>query len=160
ESQTLMGQTLRAGPSRSLTSAVCRSLHVMLIFAALAAAGQPAKCQTSGSIEHAIAPGQEELLKTLLGYGATFPGECHFTGGQAEGAIVSAEYTCGEGHVIVELRYPDDAPPGALRTAQFAVIGRSVSVPPGFLDALAARIRSHETGFRWKQLPGNRSPLP
>jgi hypothetical protein len=91
------------------------------------------------------------LLATILGRGVTLPGECRFAGGKAEGSIVTAEYDCGGRGVVLELRSAKDAPAAAVRTEQFSIVPRSGSVPPGLTDALAARIRSHESSFHWQQ---------
>jgi hypothetical protein len=99
-----------------------------------------------------VPPGQEELLAELLGRGASFPGSCALTGGQADGSVVRATYRCPDGDVVVELHYPQRAPAGAVQTARFAVFVQSGAPPPGLVDALVSRIRSHEAAFEWKVL--------
>jgi hypothetical protein len=107
---------------------------------------------TASDLEHVIPPGQEALLETMLGLGVTLPGNCQFTNGNAQGVTVTAEYVCAQGSVVLELRFPDDAPSAAPRTEQFAIVVRSGSAPAELVDALASRIRAHEAGFHWKEL--------
>lgn len=102
--------------------------------------------------EPVIPPGQEELLGNILGRGAALPGGCAFTGGQIEHATVVGRYQCDGGGVTIELSHPSRAPAGSLQTDRFAVIERGGTPPPGFSDALASWIRSHEAAFEWKWL--------
>lgn len=100
----------------------------------------------------AIPPGQEELLRRMLGDGATLPGECRFAGGGVEATIVVARYTCGADTVVVELRDAGDAPAEALRTKQFAIRIRSGPAPPELAEALADLVRAREAAFEWRQV--------
>lgn len=99
-----------------------------------------------------IPAGQDELMADIVGRGETLPGDCKFTGGQVEGALIRASYACSGGEVVYELRHPSAAPSGAITTAQFAVVLRSGSPPAGFADALVSRIRSREAAFQWTQV--------
>ena len=56
-----------------------------------------------------IPAGREPLLMTMLGHGAALPGGCRFDGGTNAG-FITAEFACGDGRVVVQLRNPDDAP--------------------------------------------------
>jgi hypothetical protein len=111
------------------------------------AAGDPA---TEG--EAVIPPGYEELLAEMLGHGATFPGECTFTGGQVDRAVVKGRYKCPDGEVVIELRYPSTAADGTMHTSRFAIVLLSGSPPHGFMDALASSVRSREAAFEWTLL--------
>ncbi len=136
-----------------------RSLPFLLFCVTLFSAPAPG-AETSADTEQIAAPGQEELLGTMLGIGATLPGDCHFAGGGADGAIVTAEYACRDGNLVLELRHPDAAPRAALRTAHFGVSVHSGSAPQGLLDAVAALIRSREADFQWKPLHLPNVPPP
>jgi hypothetical protein len=113
----------------------------------------------AGDAGEVIPPGQEALLAQMLGQGATLPGECRFTGGEANGPLVRSTYTCANGEVVFELRHPSDASTAAARTAKFALIVRSGSPPPGLIDAVVSLIRSHEATFEWNEIhPPSRRP--
>jgi len=106
-----------------------------------------------------IPPGQEDLLAQMLGLGVSLPGDCKFTGGQADGPAIRATYRCGGaapstpgqggGEIVLKLLHPSEAPPAATRTEHFAVTVESGSPPDGLVDALTTRIRSQEGGFKW-----------
>ena len=95
--------------------------------------------------------GQEPLLMTMLGHGATLPGGCRFADG-TNADVITAEYACDSGRVIVHLRDPGDAPPEALRTHYFAVVVDTGPAPPGLTDALADLIRAHEAELHFLPL--------
>jgi len=122
------------------------------LVAALAAAVLMPCTWCAADVGRAIPPGQEELLGQMLGRGATLPGGCRFTGGGVESTVVFAQYKCAEHTVVVELQDADDAPAGALRTRQFAIVGRSGSVAPELMQALAVLIREREAAFEWRQV--------
>jgi hypothetical protein len=105
-----------------------------------------------------LPPGQEPLLTELLGKGAALPGGCVWNGADVDHRQVTSRYACAGGEVIVELRYPTDAPPDAARTAHFALFVKQGAAPEGFLDALAACVRRHETASIWVLVSGVAPP--
>lgn len=134
----------RFGPT-SWAAAACSFL------ASVAVAGACASARASDR-EHAIPPGQEDLLAEMLGRGAALPGGCRFSGGQVQAAIVVAEYDCGGQAVVVELRHRGDAPAEVPRTERFAIVVRSGAAHPDLITALESRIRSREAGLEWRQV--------
>jgi hypothetical protein len=107
----------------------------------------PATDDAAGGI--VVPPGQEQLLGQLLGLGATLPGQCQFDNGDANGPIIHATYKCGDSEVVFELHHPSAAPAAAPRTAQFALVLRSGTPPPGLSDALLSLLRAREAEFHW-----------
>jgi len=103
----------------------------------------------TASRDRVVPPGQEEVLAQILGRDSELPGACRFDRAAADGPLVTAEYACADGSVIVELRHPDGAPPDALRTERFAIAVRSGPAPPNFIMALGAIVRAHEQRFAW-----------
>jgi hypothetical protein len=103
----------------------------------------PPRAATAAEGGAPIPPGRERQLAEMLGAGETLPGGCRFDGG-TNAAIVTAQYACGDRRLVVQLRDPDDAPVDAPHTAHFAVVVQRGAAPPGFLDALAARIHARE----------------
>ena len=100
-----------------------------------------------------IPPGQENLIAELVGCGETLPGDCKLTAGQVERISVRATYACSSGEVVYDLRHPSAAPANSTATSRFAVVLVSGTPPPGFADALVARIRAREATFQWRVLP-------
>ncbi len=98
-------------------------------------------------------PGQEALLAEM--FGGTASADCTFTNGSVAGAILTAEYACPTGTVILEIGHPDAARDADLRTDRFAIGVRSGTPPPDFLTALQSRVRAREGGFAWSA--GSRS---
>src|SRR5512147_2880056 len=119
---------------------------VLLLVAGAAAvylvAREPA--QVGGPV---IPQGYEDLAAELLGRGEQIAGSCKLTGGAIDSAIRGI-YQCGDDKVVVELVHPSKASPSAPHTARFAVTVQG-SAPPGFLDALLARVRAKEEPFQW-----------
>jgi hypothetical protein len=105
-----------------------------------------------------IPSGQDQLLADMLGRGVVLPGECRFSSGQADPAVIRAAYGCRDGEVVIELWPAGAAPANATHTARFAIAVGSGTPPPGLIAALEARIRTAETAFELRQLPG-RTPL-
>lgn len=97
-----------------------------------------------------IPPGQEDLLIDMLGKGVELPGPCKLSGAEAKQSVIRADYACPTGAITVELYHPDNAPAGATKTTQFAIVIPAGSPPPGFGDALVERVRAHEAPFQWK----------
>lgn len=97
-----------------------------------------------------IPPGQEELLLTLLGRGASLPAGCELSDGRIEHTVVDATYTCPLGPVDIELSHPAQAPDGAITTQQFALAVESGAPPASLLDAVAASVRAREDDFHWE----------
>jgi len=85
----------------------------------------------------------------MLGRGELLPGSCRLVEGQIDGAGVTGTYSCPEGRFGVRLDHPSRAPADATRTRDFAVVLVAGSPPPGFLDALAQRVRRDEPSFQW-----------
>jgi hypothetical protein len=106
-----------------------------------------------------IPPGQEELLADILGRGATFADGCTFAGGQADGPVIRATYTCPTGEVVLELVHPSLEAATATRTDRFAITLKNGSPPDGLIAALASRIRSREAAFEWKWIGQASSPF-
>jgi len=101
--------------------------------------------------EPVIPKGYEDLAAELLGRGEQIAGVCKLTGGAIDHAIHGV-YQCGDNRVVIELIHPSKALPSAVRTERFAVTVQG-SPPPGFLDALVARVRAREAPFQWTVLP-------
>ena len=117
------------------------------------AASKPAAADTDALGPSFVVPeGQEELLSQMFAMGETLPGDCRFDAGQAKGATISATYRCANGEVVFELHHPSDAATAVARTERFAIMLRGGSPPPGLVDALAARVRSRESSFEWKNI--------
>ncbi len=108
----------------------------------------------SASPYDVIAPGQEQLLADMLGRGAALPGDCKFSNGQVETALVRGTFQCAAGSVVVELRHPSQTQDAVATTDRFAVSVRSGSPPPDLVPTLVARIREREAAFVWTS-PGS-----
>jgi dolichyl-phosphate-mannose-protein mannosyltransferase len=132
---------------------------IPLICATLVALVGAAGDAMAASMDRAIVPGQEELLSKMLGRGVMLPGGCRFAGGHVDAALVTAEYTCGTETVTFELQNPEDAPPSALRTQEFALVARHGSVPRDLAEALRDTIRAQEAGLEWTQVLGLRKQV-
>ncbi len=100
-----------------------------------------------------IPAGQEELLLSMLGRGASLPDGCALADGRVEYRTVKATYACPLGEVVVELSHSDDAPETATRTDRFALIIDSGSPPESLVDALATSVRAQESAFEWRVDP-------
>ncbi len=109
-----------------------------------------ADVEPAGGRQAVIPPGQEELLVNMLGKGIELPGPCKLSGAEAKQTMIRADYACPSGAIAVELYHPDNAPSGAAKTAQFAVVIPAGSPPDGFRDALVERVKAHEAPFEWK----------
>lgn len=95
-----------------------------------------------------IPPGQEALAARILG--GELPGGCRFAGATIARTAVQARYTCADGERRLELRHPSDAPPGAVRAEQLALVAPEEGAPPAALmEALRERLRAEEAGWRW-----------
>jgi hypothetical protein len=101
-----------------------------------------------------ILPGAEPLFSDMLGGGQAFPGGCTFDNGQIEHTSVLATYTCGGEHVVLQLRHPEIAPPGGVRTQRFAITVKSGAPPAELVEAVADRVRAREAAFEWTAVPG------
>lgn len=107
---------------------------------------------------HRIPPGHDALLAELLGAGTPLPDDCVFAGGSVEAAFVTGRYTCATApEVRLELRHPDDAPPGAVRTARFAILPQGPA-PPALVSAIQQRLAAGETRFHWAAAPVAMAP--
>ncbi len=96
-----------------------------------------------------IAPGQDDLLATMLARGETLAEGCKLAAGLAESRSVRATYACPWGDVVLMLRHPDRAGERALQTEQFAIEVEQGSPPESVVAALASRIRASEAAFQW-----------
>ena len=138
---------------------------LLLVFAAMAApmSAQPPEGAPPPTVpaaapgdEAVIPPGMESLIGDILGRGQQLPGGCTLSDGQIDRTAVRATYACQDGQVALELVHPTAAPAGGLRTQQFALAVKSGTAPPGFVDAVAERIRAREGEFGWKIISGAR----
>jgi hypothetical protein len=102
-----------------------------------------------GSRQAVIPPGQEDMLVDMLGKGAELPGPCKLSGAEAKQTMIRAEYACPSGAIAAEFYHPDDAPAGATKTSQFAIVVPAAA-PSGFGEALVERVRAREAPFQWK----------
>jgi hypothetical protein len=122
-------------------------------FALLLAAPAIATDEGSGAPTDAVVPpGQEELMATMLGRGATLPDDCKFSSGVADGAVIRATYSCPSGQVVYELTHPDNASDNAIQTERFAATVETGAPPVELTDVLASLIRSQEDSFQWASL--------
>jgi hypothetical protein len=119
---------------------------------ARARAQAPAAASEADDGMAVVPPGQEDLLAAMFGSGAALPPQCRFTGGDADGAILHATYTCGQDEIVLALHYPDAVSRPTARTNQFAIVVQSGTPPPGLLDALTKSIRARENEFHWTML--------
>jgi hypothetical protein len=105
------------------------------------------------SDEPVVPPGQDQLLATMLGRGASLPDGCKFAGGVADGPTIRATYSCPSGEVVYELAHPSAAAEAPVQTDRFAVVLESGAPPEALSDVLSSLIRSREEGFEWKAPP-------
>ena len=105
--------------------------------------------QPQGTAAAVIPPGQEQLFGEILGRGLAFPGDCSLVSGGMEYSVATATYNCTSGEVVVQLAHPRQAGPNSTTTGRFAVTVTRGAPPPGFTEALLARIRSKEAPFVW-----------
>lgn len=118
----------------------------------------PADVDTARASErHAIEPGGEALIGTMLGKEQDLPGGCKLTDGKIERTAVLATYGCAGTDVVLQLRHPDDASAGSVRTERFAVDVKSGTPPAGLVEAVAAKIRAGEAGFHWTDVGNGRA---
>jgi hypothetical protein len=141
------GATVHSGRGR-LCGGVARAAFVCV---ALLVPALAARAEALGNVEAVIPAGQDELLAQMLGRAETLPGECRFAGGGAERGVIRATYSCPSGEIVFELRHPDAAPGAPFHTVRFAITPTRGTPPPGFADALLARIRAREAAFEWRQ---------
>jgi hypothetical protein len=106
---------------------------------------------------YAILPGAESLFADMVGRGETLPGGCTFTDGKIERTSVLATYTCGDRHVVLQLRHPASAPSGGMRTERFAITVEDGAPPAGLVEAVADRVRAREAAFEWTEVGGPRT---
>lgn len=125
------------------------ALWIPTAFAQPTPAAEVADDEPSDDKEAVIPPGKEELLGEMLGLGATFPGDCKFATGEADGPAIRVTYTCPTGEVVFQLVHPSRAALTATKTDRFAVTLQSGSPPDGLAAALVSRIRSREGAFEW-----------
>ncbi len=112
--------------------------------------GSPIAELEPGNRRAVVPPGQEDLLVVMLGKGVELPGPCKLSAAEAKQFFIRAQYACPSGEVVAELYHPDDAPTGATKTSQFAIVIPSGSPPPEFRDALVERVKAQEGPFQWK----------
>ncbi len=106
---------------------------------------------TAAAGEHVILPGQEALVGQMLA-GGELPGGCTFGGASIARTHIDVQLSCKRPKraLVVALRHPDDAPAGARRTGQFAVVSPE-GAPPGLEEALARRIEASEAPWQWSR---------
>ena len=135
-----------------------RSLHGLL--ARAAAIGALAACcaapvraaDDADAAGYVIPPGQEDLLLTMLGRGASLPDGCSLSDGQVEYRTVKATYACPLGDVVIALSHPERGTDTSTATERFALIVDSGSPPESLIDALAANVRKQEGSFEWLKI--------
>jgi hypothetical protein len=128
-------------------------LALVAVAPALAQAPDTEATPSDGALQAeppVIPAGMEPLFADMLGSGASLPAGCKFTDGKIERTTVLATYACQDGEVVLELVHPDGAPPGGVRTENFALSVKSGTAPQGLTDAIAERIRAREGAFSWK----------
>ncbi len=102
--------------------------------------------------DRVIPAGQDALFASMLRDDHALPGDCRWDGASVQPTEIRSRYICSAGPVEVLLNGLTHAPAGSVRTAQFALHIASGAPPPGFLQALAARIRARESTARWVNL--------
>ena len=125
-----------------------RGVALAAVLCALLAASVVAADDDYPTGDPAIPPGEEEVIASMLGRGLALQ-YCTLASGGVDYTVIKATYDCLGGAVTLELGHPRNATVTSTQTAQFAVTVQSGSPPPGFQDALASLIRSHEQNFEW-----------
>ncbi|HYD49226.1 MAG TPA: hypothetical protein VEB21_12795 [Terriglobales bacterium] len=115
----------------------------------------PAATIASSEPEAVIPPGKENLLAEMLGMGVDLPGNCKFSGAQADYILIRSTYRCGNDDIDIELRHPDKVPASTSQTDSFAIVVTSGTAPPALVEALLERIRAREDGFEWSWVGGS-----
>jgi hypothetical protein len=105
---------------------------------------------------YVIPPGQEALAGELVGRGAALPDGCVWERAAIDEGILTAHYRCGppERVVTVVLRHRDAAGPPGTATRRFVVAAGAGAPSSALLEAVAARVRAGEEGWRWVQVTG------
>ena len=103
----------------------------------------------SPALEALIRPGQEDVIARMLGRGELLPGSCRLAEGQIAHNIARGTYLCGAERVTLQLSHPSKAPDDALRAGDFAIDLVEGPPPAGFLEAIAARVRTEGSQFEW-----------
>jgi len=135
---------------RSLHGFLTRAAAIGVLAACCAApVGAAEDADTAGYV---IPPGQEELLLTMLGRGASLPDGCSLTDGRVEYRTVKATYACPLGDVVIALSHPETGTDTSTATERFALIVDSGSPPNSLIDALAANVRKQEGSFEWVKI--------
>lgn len=91
-------------------------------------------------------------MAAMFGRGAMLPDGCAFAGGQADGAVIRAAYSCPSGEVVFALGHPSTAAAGSLQTERFAITLERGAPPDGLVAALLWLVRSREASFEWTSL--------
>lgn len=137
---------------RTWLAAICGGLLALIGTVALpvrcVVAQEPAATAPPVNPGPVFAKGQDEFLASMLGIREVLPGECRFSGGNAEGPSLRATYDCSTGSVTIVFRHPA-ATEGGRRTEKFAFEVTEGTAPEGLLDALEARVREREAKFEW-----------
>ncbi|MGH7788060.1 MAG: hypothetical protein ACRERC_14405 [Candidatus Binatia bacterium] len=142
---------------RAIASLACAALLTGPV--ALWAQAPTAKPNEYGDLtEPAIPPGQEELLATMLGKGATLASGCKLTAGSIEHTLVRATYACPEGEVVLQVGHPSTARAALVTTAQFALTTLSGTPPATLPGELTALVKAREAEFAWQMPPARGTP--
>ncbi len=96
-----------------------------------------------------IRPGQEEVIARMLGRGELLAGSCRMVEGAIDRTVARGTYSCGHDRVTVQLVHRSKAPDDALLAADFAVVLVEGAPPAGFVDAIAAHVRTAAPRFEW-----------
>jgi tetratricopeptide (TPR) repeat protein len=131
---------------------LARCLASLVALAACAVTPRSSAAAPGGPV---IAPGQEALLGQMLGSGTPL-GDCSLDDAAVDKSRVVATYLCGaaKAKAVLRLEHPDEASSAVknakVKTAAFAIVPDEGAPPPAaLLDAVAARIRSLESGWKW-----------
>lgn len=99
-----------------------------------------------------VGPEQRALITTMVGQGAALPDSCTLVDTRVERTYFQAHYACPGMRApgTIEFRHREVAPRGSVVTAQFTLIpfGGNV-IPPALLADVTARVRAHESAWRW-----------
>ena len=132
-----------------------RTLTATTVLALLFQCGAAAADQGpwAGRGARVIPPGQDRLIGTLGGAGGVDVAGCTLASVAIERHSIALGYSCGADTHRLEL-WPADRPGEAhQRSERFALVVPDGATPPAALvDAVSARVREHEAGFRWLEV--------
>lgn len=127
-----------------------RRTQAILVAAAIGAFA----VMSAGAEPPVILPGQEELVKDMLGGGEPVAG-CKLVGAAVQRTWISARFACvgTDGEVAITLAHVDETGPVVARTLRFALAAPAPArLPTGFAAAITERVREREQRFQWHVL--------